>query len=336
MGRVLVTGGSGYVGGWCIVQLLEAGHDVVATIRDPAQEDAVRFSVATQVDADARLRFVIADLGQDHGWSEAVEGCEHVLHVASPLDADGFDDERMIALARDGSLRVLDVAERAGVRRVVMTSSTAASSPPVSETSALVDEDFWTDVDDPSTTAYPRSKTLAERAAWERVDGSPLELVTILPSAVFGPAISTVSLSSLRIIQSLLNGFAIALPRLGFEIVDVRDLAAAHLSAMDVADAAGHRFLACGEFRWYDEIADLLRARLDPDDASRIPTATLTDDEFRAVAADNEELQGVLRSLGREIRHRNDKAGEILGWEPRPVEDTLVDSARYLLAAGAV
>ena len=278
------------------------------------------------------LSFGVADLSRDDGWDDALAGCEVVLHVASPMSSDEADADTMIAEAVDGTLRVLAAADRAGARRVVMTSSCAAATPVGSQLSGTVDETCWTDPGEPGLSAYRRSKTIAERAAWEFVDdGRSFSLTTVLPAAVFGPARSPSALGPLGLIGALLDGSAMAIPRLGFEIVDVRDVAAAHLLAMTSAEAEGERFIVSGELLWFGDIADILRAHLG-DDAASVPSATLTDDEFRSVAEMSPQLAGLLPLLGRELEHSSAKARTVLGWRSRPAADTVVDSARCLLS----
>jgi nucleoside-diphosphate-sugar epimerase len=329
---VLVTGGTGFIASWCIVELLEAGHDVVASVRAAEREHDVRAAVGAAV--DARLSFAVADLTSDAGWDEAVAGCDNVLHVASPLSAAGDDDDAIVAAAREGTLRVLAAAERAHVRRVVVTSSCAAATPHATQLTGTVDETCWTDADEPGLAVYRRSKVLAERAAWDYVGrgGCALELTTVLPAAVFGPARSQSALGSLQIIAALLDGSAVAIPRLGFEVVDVRDVATAHLLAMTTPAAAGERFIAAGPVLWFGEIAEILRAELGPD-ADRVPNDTLTDDDFRAIAQVSPQLATLLPLLGRSLQHSSAKAHRALGWQPRPAVDTIVDSARCILAA---
>jgi nucleoside-diphosphate-sugar epimerase len=325
----LVTGGTGYIASWCIIDLLAAGFDVVTTVRSSAREAEVR--AAAGASHGAQLAFAVADLTNDAGWDDAVAGCEYVLHVASPLSPEG-DDDAIVAAAREGTLRLLGAAERAGVRRVVVTSSCAAATPPATQLSGTVDESLWTDPDEPGLSVYRRSKVLAERAAWDFVarDGSTLELTTVLPAAVFGPARAASAMSSLQIIAALLDGSAIAIPRLGFEVVDVRDVAAAHLLAMTAPAAAGERFIVSGAVLWFGDIAEMLRSRLGPD-ASRVPTDTLTADDFRVIAAVSPQLASLLPLLGRELQHSPAKARRVLGWRPRPAEETIVDSARCIL-----
>ena len=212
------------------------------------------------------------------------------------------------------------------------TSSCAAATPDGSQLSGTVDETCWTDPDEPGLSAYRRSKTIAERAAWEFVaDDRSFSLTTLLPAAVFGPARSPSALGPLGLIGALLDGSALAIPRLGFEIVDARDVAAAHLLAMTSAEAEGQRFIVSGELLWFSDIADILRAHLG-DEAASVPTVTLTDDEFRALADASPQLAGLLPLLGRELEHSSAKARTVLGWRSRPAADTVVDAARCLLS----
>jgi len=328
MTRVAVTGGSGFIAGWCITQLLNQGHQVVVTIRSPRREAGVRAAVGAT--AAAPLSFVVADLSDDDGWDDALADCEVVLHVASPMSAAEAD--AMITEAVEGTLRVLAAADRARVRRVVMTSACAAATPAGSQLSGIVDETCWTDADEPGLSAYRRSKTLAERAAWDyTAQGRSFALTTVLPAAVFGPARSALALGPLGLIGALLDGSATAVPRLGFEIVDVRDVAAAHLLAMTSAQAEHQRFIVSGELLWYADIADILRAHLG-DQAANVPSATLTDEQFRSLAPMSPLVANLLPLLGRDLRHSSAKARGALGWQSRPAVDTIVDAARWLVS----
>ncbi len=254
--RVLVTGGTGYLAGWSIVGLLQRGYRVRTTVRSVAREQTVHDAVSTVVDPQDRLEFAVADLTDDAGWDVAVAGCRYVLHVASPLGAeDPRDPDELIVPARDGALRALRAATAVGVTRVVLTSAANAASPSSYAADGVTDETLWT-VDDPSLPAYRRSKTIAERAAWDFMAGyeGPTTLTTVLPGAVFGPILSTANLGSVRIIQRLLQGRMPGLPRIGLEVVDVRDIADLHIRAMTAPEAAGQRFLGTGEFVWMREI----------------------------------------------------------------------------------
>lgn len=334
---VLVTGGTGFVGGWQIVELLRRGYAVRTTVRSLSKEASVRAAVATEIEPGDRLSFAVADLMQDEGWDAAVAGCDYVLHVASPLGNSTEDEAALIAAARDGTLRVLGASVRAKVKRVVMTSSTAACSPRLrSPSSTGNDETRWTDLTDGALTGYRRSKVLAERAAWDfmQAEGRTTEFVTVLPTAIFGPILSLESMSSVGIIQRFLNGKMAAIPRLGFSIIDVRDLAGAQVLAMATPAAAGARFIACNEFMWFEDIARTLRERLG-ERAAKVPTRRMPSVVMRAAAVMNPGLRGLVPTLGRGHAYTSAKAQRVLRWTPKPAVDTLADCAESLIARGA-
>lgn len=334
---ILVTGGSGFIGGWCIALLLQRSYSVRTTMRDLSQEAAVRASIAAADGPTDKLSFFRADLTRDDGWDAASAGCDRVLHVASPLGFSGpADPQAMLAAARDGTLRVLKAATLAGIKRVVMTSAAATATPPLlSAQSSLSDESVWFDPDEPKVDAYRQSKRLAERAAWDFINAhpGPTTLTTILPGAVFGPVLNAVHLGSVQVIARLLQGRVPAAPRLGFEVVDVRDIADAHIRAMSSPEAAGQRFLVVGDFMWMIDIARLLRDRLADEwgeAARRLPTRTMPDLLFRLVALRNPAIRSMAPRLGRAHRHSAVKVQQVLGWHARPAADTLLDCARSL------
>jgi len=328
--RVLVTGGSGYVAGYCIVALLERGYSVRATLRSAAKEAEVRASVAAVVDPGDRLSFVVADLDADAGWDAAVSGCRYVLHVASPLGQTQVADEELMRTARDGTLRVLRSAVAAGVERVVMTSSTAASTP--LRVDEVGDEETWTSDSDPVLNGYRRSKIASERAAWELMRGSPgsTTLTTILPGAIFGPVLSTVNLGSVQFIERLLRGQLPGVPRLGFCVVDVRDLADLHLRAMVSPKAAGERFIAVSDYLWMDDIAQALRSALGTR-GEKVPKRRLPDFVLRLLAWVSPQTRALVPLLGRRQLFSAAKAQRMLGFSPRKSVTTVVDCARSLL-----
>jgi len=327
---VLVTGGTGYVGSWCVVELLKRGYDVRTTVRSLRREQAVRDAVASQVDPDNRLRVVQADLTGDDGWAAAMAGVDYVLHVASPLGNDNpKDPDELIVPARDGTVRVLRAATEAGVRRVVLTSSGAAATP--AATGAVsIDDQLWTDPDQPGLTAYRKSKVLAERAAWDFMaeHGGVTELVTVLPGAIFGPALPGVSQSSTAIIGRMLSGRMRAVPRIEMAVSDVRDLADLHIRAMTEPAAAGQRFLGTSDVLSIQQMATALRAEL----GVAAPTRTMPDLALRLVARFNPQLRVLLPLLGRRLTASSQRARSLLGWQPRPAPETVVDTGRYLLA----
>jgi nucleoside-diphosphate-sugar epimerase len=331
---VLVTGGSGFVAGWCIALLLQRGYLVRTTLRSLSKEPAVRASIASAADSTDRLSFLAADLTKDEGWDRAMAGCDHVLHVASPLGLDApRDPEAVIAPAHDGVLRVLRSATKAGVKRVVMTSAATAATPPLASASpSLSDETVWFDPAEPDVDAYRQAKRLAERAAWNFMKDhqGPTTLTTVLPGAVFGPVLTRENPGSVQVIGRLLQGRVPANPRPGFEVVDVRDLADLHLRAMTSMPAAGERFLAVGQFMWMTEISQALRAQLG-ESASKVPTRRLPDVALRLLSLFDPALRAMTPRLGREHRHTSAKALRLLGWQPRPAVETLIDCARSLM-----
>ena len=228
---------------------------------------------------------------------------------------------------------MLRAATAAGVKRVVMTSAANAASPSSYADEGVTDETLWTDPDDPALVPYRRSKTMAERAAWDFMASyqGPTTLTTILPGAVLGPILSAENLGSVRIVQRMVGGSMPGVPRIGLEIVDVRDLADIHIRAMTSPDAAGQRFLATGEFVWMREMAAALRAGLGPDGA-KVPTRQLPDFVVRATALFDASLRAITVSLGRKNRHSADKAKRLLGWQPRPAAETVVGCAQSLIA----
>ncbi|WP_405057254.1 NAD-dependent epimerase/dehydratase family protein [Kribbella sp. NBC_01505] len=330
---VLVTGGTGYVGGWAIVALLERGYDVRTTVRSLEKADAVRAAVG----ASERLEFAAADLTKDAGWDDAMLGVDYVLHVASPLgDETSTDADALIIPARDGALRVLKAATRAGVKRVVMTSAANAASPTSYKEDSVTDETLWT-VDDPSLPAYRRSKTLAEKAAWDFMAGydGPTELTTVLPGAVFGPILTANNVGTTQIIQRMLTGKMPGTPKIGLEVVDVRDLVDLHIRAMVSPEAGGQRFLGTGEFAWMRDIATALKTKLG-DQAKSVSTRQLPNFVVRLASISDPALKAITISLGRRSRHSTAKAERVLGWTARPAAQTVVECAESLIAHGVV
>jgi dihydroflavonol-4-reductase len=332
---VLVTGGRGFIAGWCIVELLERGYAVHTTVRSLSKEPAVRAAVASAANTTDRLRFFAADLTNDDGWDSAMAGCDYVLHVASPLNiAAPADANALIIPARDGTLRVLRAATKAGVRRVVITSAAATATPPLSGPDSLSDETVWFDPSERDVDPYRQSKRLAERAAWEFMSDyrGPTTLTTILPGAVLGPVLAPENPGSVQfVIGRLLSGRVPGNPRLGFEIVDVRDLADVHIRAMTSKQAAGERFIAVGEFMWMTDISRTLRSLLG-ESASKVPTRTMPDFLLRLLSVFDPALRAMTPRLGKKHRHTSAKAQRLLGWQPRPAVETIADSARSLHA----
>lgn len=337
---VLVTGGSGFLAGHCVLTLLQAGYDIRTTLRSPQREGRLRDALRTAgLDAGARLQVTVADLMQDAGWDEAVAGCSHVLHVASPLAAAApKNEDELIRPAREGTLRVLRAAHRAGVRRVVLTSSFAAIGYG-KVVKRPYDERDWTDPAVPGLAAYPKSKTLAERAAWDFVDGEGqgLELAVVNPVGIFGPLLGPDLSASILLVKTMLEGRLWAVPRLMFGVVDVRDVADLHLRAMADPAAAGERFLAtAGDFMTMQAIAQALKDGLGAS-AAGVSTRVLPDWLVRLAARFSATArQAATPELGRVKTATSAKAQAMLGWQPRPAAEALVATGESLLRLGLV
>jgi dihydroflavonol-4-reductase len=317
---------------------LRISENGCSTMGSLSNKQAIRASIARAIDPGDRLRFVVADLTSVVGWGAAVAGCDSVLHVASPLGRDNPNNpDALIIPARDGARRVLRAAREAGIKRVVMTSACAAASPPLYSEDSVTDESLWTDPEDKRLSAYRKSKTVAELAAWQFMKdyAGATTLATILPGAVFGPVLSTDNVETARVIGRLLQGRMLGIPHLAFEIVDVRDLADVHIRAMTCEQAAGQRFIAVSEFMWMADIAQTLRTKLGSS-ARKVPTRALPDFVLRFLARFDAETRAIAPGLGRKNRHTSEKARRVLGWQPRPAAETVVECAESLIAQSAV
>ncbi|UAJ79848.1 NAD-dependent epimerase/dehydratase family protein [Leifsonia sp. ZF2019] len=314
---ILVTGGTGYLATRLLADLLAGGADVRTTVRSADRADEVRAAVRRAGADDAGLSFATASLTDDDGWAAALAGISDVYHVASPM-IQTADPAEVVVPARDGALRALRAARDAGARRVVLTSSFAAvgySPKPVRD----YDESDWTDPATPGLPAYPLSKAVAERAAWDFVEqeGGGLELAVINPTWIAGPTLTASARSSLALFTGMLDGTIPAVPRQRFGIADVRDVSAAHRAAMDTPAAAGKRYLvlADGPTMTFLDVANVLRAELG-DLAARVPTTELPGDEPAPLTI------------------RNDRAKAELGLHPRPAVETIVETATSLRDLG--
>jgi len=332
---VLVTGGSGYIAGFTIRQLITQGWTVRATIRNLAREAEVRDWL--EVDND-RLSFFAADLTDDAGWAEATAGCSHVVHMASPLPAHHVKDENeLIVPARDGALRALRFARDAGVTRLVMTSSVAAIFYGRAAGKHSFTEADWTNVAASGVSAYAKSKTIAERAArdWIAAEGGSLEFVTINPGLVVGPLLGTDFSPSLEVVKRVLEGAYPALPDLGFNLVDVRDVADLHVRALTAPDMSGERFMAVAShgFLRLGEIAAVLRERL-PNHAGKVPTRRMPNWVMRIVSLFDPMVRQMVGELGKTRHAEPNHAIEMLGWQPRAAEGSVADTAHSLIEMG--
>src|SRR5580704_13545516 len=338
MSTVLVTGGSGFIGSHCILQLLTAGHQVRTTVRNLKREADVR-TLLKQGGAEPgdRLSFFAADLEKDTGWSQAVAGCEYVLHVASPFPPNiPQNEDELIVPAREGSLRVLRAARDAGVKRVVLTSSFAAIGYGQRPQNKPFDETNWTDPSGDDVRPYVKSKTLAERAAWDFIakEGRNLELAVVNPVGVFGPVLGSDYSTSILLVQRLMDGAMPGCPKLFFGVVDVRDVADLHIRAMTQPAAKGERFLAvAGDFMSILDIAKVLKSRMG-NSAKRVPTRQLPNWLVRLASLRDPAVKQIVPELGKPKNATNQKARRVLGWAPRSNEECIVATAESLVQLG--
>lgn len=333
--RVLVTGGTGFVGAHSVARLLREGHRVRLTVRRTGQEAEVRAALRQAGAApDGRLEFALASLDADDGWAQAMTGVDHVLHHASPFPPTPPETEdELVRPARDGTLRVLAAARRAGVARVVMTSSYAAVGYTVKPGDHYSEAD-WTDPDTEGLPAYHRSKVLAERAAWEYAHAhGGIELTVVNPTGIFGPQLGERPSASLGLVRAMFAGRMPVVPVMYFGVVDVRDVVDLHLRAMREPRAAGERFIAvAGPSISLFGMAGILRERY-PAAAALLPATEMTIEQVREAARTDPALRAAAALRGRIPVISNDKARTVLGWKPRDVRETILATAEQQIRA---
>lgn len=335
--RVCVTGASGFLASHVVRELLARGYAVRGTVRDTSDPKKTAHLEAIARDTPGTLELVNADLLAPGSFDAAVAGCEAVLHMASPVVLGSSDPQRdVIDPALKGTHNVFDAVEKAGnIRRVVLTSSIAAMRDEDLPADHLFTEADWNESASIERNAYQLSKTLAERAAWARVESLSSDMVTLNPTVVLGPAYAEVQArGSLELLMRIVGGKLPALPRLSFSLVDVRDVALAHIAALENPDAEG-RHILYNEPLWMSEIADIVRREFP---RRRIPRLVLPDwTVYIGAIFDRRATWAYLRShLGVQRRIDNTRARTRLGIEFRPIEDTVVDSARSLVKLGVV
>lgn len=338
MSPVLVTGGSGYLATHLIARLLRDGRDVRTTVRSAARSAELRAAVRRGGADDARLEIVEADLLSDGGWPAAVDGCAEIHHTASPIPVvQPEDPDELIVPAREGTLRVLRAARDAGVRRVVLTSAFHAVGFGHPHTDHVFTEDDWTVLDGPGVDAYGKSKTLAERAAWDFMTAEDFELTTLLPVAVMGPALGEQVSGSNGILRQMLSGAMAGFPNLYIPIVDVRDVAAAHVAALTAPGAAGQRILVASGAPAVamSQIGSILRSHLG-EAAAKVPTETVPDAVIREAARSNPDLRWIAADLGFVKQISTAKAHDLLGLTPRTPEQAILAGAESLIAKSLV
>ena len=333
MAKILISGASGFIAGHCILEMLNHGYDVRGTLRDAARGESLRQILGQHTDRIDALEFVSADLMDEQSWVDAAAGCDGILHVASPVPVVQPDNaDEVIKPARAGTLNVLNAAKANGIRRVVVTSSTAAVMSGHRDAGTFTDQD-WTDLSRDDLSPYIQSKTIAEKAAWEFAEANPeVEVATVNPALVLGPALEADYGSSLEALYLLMTGAYPMLPKLGFEVVDVRDVASLHRLAWEKPEAAGHRFLCANGFRWFIDIARTVKAQ-HPE--LKVPTTEMPNLLARIAGIFLKEIHQFLPDLGR-VKHVDNSPARALGWEPREVDQAIRDGARSLVDLGIV
>ncbi len=337
-GTVMVSGGSGYIAGETIRQLLDKGWTVHTTVRSLAREGELRAQLGGTAET---LKFFAADLMDDAGWAEAMAGCSHVCHMASPFPtAVPKDENEIIVPAREGALRALRFAKAGGVTRFVMTSSAAAVAYGHPAGKTEFNEADWTNIDAPGIQPYIKSKAISERAArdWVAQEGGEIEYCAVCPVMVLGPVQSGDFAASVEPVLRLLDGSVPALPDVGFSIVDLRDIADLHVRALEAPSdlVKGGRFIgSSGRFMKFADVAAVLRDQLGPQ-AHKVPRHKMPAFGVRILAMFMPAAKQLIGEIGRTRSTSSAHAQSVLGWQPRPPEQSIIDCARSLIERGVV
>ncbi|MEM1346914.1 MAG: NAD-dependent epimerase/dehydratase family protein [Myxococcota bacterium] len=339
---VVITGVTGFIGGYCAMEALRRGYRVRGTLRSRGKVEATRGMLRRHVTLEeGDLEFATVDLTRDDGWADAMRGARYVLHVASPFPLESPKDaDELVRPAVDGTRRARRAASDAGVERVVLTSSFAAVGFGHGDVSAcrVFTEREWTNPDGgKDVSPYILSKTMAEKAAWDFTaehDGAP-ELTSINPTLVIGPILGAGFSSSVEVVRQIVAREVPALPKLGFGVVDVRDVAWAHCEAMECEEAAGERFLCSTGFMWMQDMGEVLAEYLKPK-GYNIPTMGMPGFMLRMVALVNPPIRQVTTELGQHRVASRDKIDRVLGYAPLDLKQSLRDTADSLIAHGVV
>jgi dihydroflavonol-4-reductase len=338
--KVLITGASGFIGSHIIIQLLEKGYKVRGTLRNMKRAESMLEIYRKHVSfPDDQMEFAEVDLLKDEGWDEAAEGCDYLLHVASPFVLDQPKDEMvLIKPATEGTIRALKAAKNNSIKKVVLTSSVASIAFGHDESRTSFDENDWTNPDGKGVTAYVKSKYYAEKEAWDFMEkeGGDMKLSVVNPSAVLGPVLEKDYGTSAEIVQKSLSSALPGFPNVGFPIVDVRDVASMHILAMETEAANGERFVCSNDFIWFKEVGEIMRNNLPEEWAKKIPKRVMPDWLMRVVALFDKEVRGIVPDIGKKRSVDNKKARELLGWEPRSNEEAILATPNTMIELGIV
>ena len=332
MEKVLVTGASGFIAEHCIIELLKNGYSVKGSLRSMNREQEVRDAVKTETD-DTKLEFCKLDLLEDDGWEDAMRDCDYLMHVASPfVIEDPKDENELIKPAKEGTLRALNAAKKAGIKRVVLTSSVAAvNSHMMSGTS---DHTTWTDINSKYVTPYQKSKTIAEKAAWDfynnQDNSNKMEMAVINPGGVMGPQLGNdLGGASTQIVSQLISGKFPMIPALSFPFIDVRDVAILHLKAMTTPDADGKRFIAAhSKPTWMYEVAEVLSAA----GYEKIKLKKAPSFMLKLIGLFDNKTKSLVPMLDKYVPCDNSQTVKILNWKPMPWEQAFIEHAKSIEA----
>ncbi len=331
----LITGSSGYIAKHTVLRFLAAGYRVRGSVRNLDRGAEVRAAVTTHLDSDVDLDrvldFVALDLGADAGWGDALAGVDVLVHMASPFPiAQPKDEDELIRPAVDGTLRALRAAHKNGVTRVILTSSAAAITNLDARPNGSFDETDWTDVDRPGVTPYIKSKTLAERAAWDFVEteAPEMQLTVINPVFVLGAPLDENYSSSLEVVERFVKAKDPAVPDIGFSVVDVGDIAEMHLRAAQRPETAGERIAGATRGMWFVEMAETIKAA-HPD--RKVVTRQAPRWLLRVLSVFDKQIASILPSLGRLDEVDNTKAKRLLDMDFVMPEQSVRSAASYLI-----
>jgi len=335
---VLVTGISGFIASHVAAKLLDNGYTVRGTVRNKVKGQRIVDALkAAGSDVD-RLDLVEADLEKDEGWAEATQDCRYIQHIASPFPLEAPNNrEALVPAARAGAQRVLEHGFSAGAERIVLTSSLVSMmGQPNRGKQMVIEEDDWSDPDWKPLTAYPVSKTRAELSAWAYAKAQGIEnrLTTVCPGVVFGPDTYKNGGASLGLLSALFSGDFPRSPKIAYPIIDVRDCASIHVSAMTAQKAAGRRLMAAGKTYWIQQIADIL-AEAYPT-AEKLPKGTMPNFIVRLLSLFDDRVKGILPDLG--TFHQADAAyvSSITGVLPRPSKEAILAAAVSMIENGDI
>ncbi|WP_109298929.1 aldehyde reductase [Aquimarina sp. AU474] len=332
--KVLLTGVTGFLGSHTTIQLLNKGYEVIGTLRNMNRSDAIKQIIAKNTPNINSLSFAEADLMDQEIWNDLTKEVDYVMHIASPFPRElPKHEDDLIIPAKEGTLNILKASAKNNIKRVILTSSTGSIvyGKEKSNRSGVYTENDWTDVTNKKdTTPYFRSKTIAEQAAWDfiKTNNTKLELTTICPGAILGPVLEKDFGTSANIVIKMIDGKSPALPKLGFEIVDVRSAADLHIKAMESPKASGERFAAVAGFLSFKELAAILREKF-PN--KKIPKTILPNFAVRLFSNIDKTLKPILIDLGMERKIDNSKAKQLLNWQPISNNEAIVACAQSIV-----